>query len=153
MFEDIEDYINDTSYEQNTSNDYNTQLREREIQANYLLQAERINLLKNYRENDKSDRKDRKKYAKIFIAVVILQLIAINIMVICQGIGLFKLEATIFNVFLIGVFVELVAIVRIIFNNLFPSDYDKNKSDTQRSLLLNDKIYINIIYLSIRRVV
>lgn len=139
MFEDIEDYINDTSYEQNTSNDYNTQLREREIQANYLLQAERINLLKNYRENDKSDRKDRKKYAKIFIAVVILQLIAINIMVICQGIGLFKLEATIFNVFLIGVFVELVAIVRIIFNNLFPSDYDKNKSDTQRSLLLNDK--------------
>lgn len=139
MFEDIEDYINDTSYEQNTSNDYNTQLREREIQANYLLQAERINLLKNYRENDKSDREDRKKYAKIFIAVVILQLIAINIMVICQGIGLFKLEATIFNVFLIGVFVELVAIVRIIFNNLFPSDYDKNKSDTQRSLLLNDK--------------
>ena len=139
MFEDIEDYINDTSYEQNTSNDYNTQLREREIQANYLLQAERINLLKNYRENDKSDRKDRKKYAKIFIAVVILQLIAINIMVICQGIGLFKLEATIFNVFLIGVFIELVAIVRIIFNNLFPSDYDKNKSDTQRSLLLNDK--------------
>lgn len=139
MFEDIEDYINDTNYEQNTSNDYNTQLREREIQANYLLQTERINLLKNYRENDKSDREDRKKYAKIFIAVVILQLIAINIMVICQGIGLFKLEATIFNVFLIGVFVELVAIVRIIFNNLFPSDYDKNKSDTQRSLLLNDK--------------
>lgn len=139
MFEDIDDYINDENSEHSSSNSYNTQQREREIQANYSLKEERITLLKNYRKNDEADRKDRKTYASIFIGVVITQLITINIMVICQGMGLFKLEATIFNVFLIGVFVELAAIVKIIFNNLFPSDYDKNKSDTQRSLLLDDK--------------
>ena len=56
MFEDIDDYINDENSEHSSSNSYNTQQREREIQANYSLKEERITLLKNYRKNDEADK-------------------------------------------------------------------------------------------------
>lgn len=88
----------------------------------------------NYINESIQNQKSRRIYARIFTSTMIIQLICINLFVLSQGKQWINLDVSIFNVFLIGVFTQLVAIVTIIFNNVFPKDHDKNKTDLQKAL-------------------
>ena len=79
----------------------------------------------------------KKIYTKIFLIIMIEELIFINIIVLLQGLGLMKLDKSIFNVFLIGVFTQIVSIITIIFNNIFPKDHDKNLIDFHKKVFNN----------------
>lgn len=110
-----------------------------ELEYNRLLAEQELQTLKNHLEESKQNQKSRKKYAAIFAITMIVQLIVINLFVLAQGKLWIKLDVSIFNVFLIGVFTQLVAVVTIIFTNVFPKDHDKNKTDLQKALFRKSK--------------
>lgn len=132
--QDINDYIIDEELV-NKSNDLELHDNKySKVKYEALLAEQEVLLLKTHLRESEQNQKSRKKYARVFTVAMIVQLIVINIFVLLQGKKLISLNVSIFNVFLIGVFTQLVAIVTIIFNNIFPKDYDKNKTDLQRAL-------------------
>lgn len=115
----------------------NEEAEQRQIELMAVDSQYRTNLLTVQLQEIQENIKLKKIYTKIFLRIMIHELIFINSMVMLQGFDLMKLDKSIFNVFLIGVFTQIVSIVTIIFNNIFPKDHDKNIIDFQKNIFTN----------------
>lgn len=61
-------------------------------------------------------------FSKIIVLLLVVLTIVICGIVIFQGLGKLKLEEWTLRIFATGVFVEVIAVVRIIANSIFPKD-------------------------------
>lgn len=132
--QDINDYIIDEEVVNENISSQSQDTNQNKVKKEALLAELELEILKDHLNESQENQKSRKNYAKVFTWAMIIQLIVINLFVLSQGKKWITLDVSIFNVFLIGVFTQLVAIVTIIFTNIFPKDHDKNKTDLQRDL-------------------
>lgn len=132
--QDINDYIIEEEVVNENISSQSQDTNQNKVKKEALLAELELEILKDHLNQSQENQKSRKNYAKVFTWAMIIQLIVINLFVLSQGKKWITLDVSIFNVFLIGVFTQLVAIVTIIFTNIFPKDHDKNKTDLQRDL-------------------
>lgn len=118
--------------------DVNEEYEQRQIQERAINSKYRADLLMAQLKEIQENIDLKKMYTKIFIKIMIDELMFINIIVLLQGFDVMQLDKSIFNVFLIGVFTQIVSIVVIIFNNIFPKDHDKNIIEFHKKLFTNN---------------
>lgn len=73
--------------------------------------------------------------ACIFVWIIASQLKKINIIIESIGKGNLKYDIAVISIYITGVFGQLITLAIIIFNNLFPSDNNKNQVDLIKSIL------------------
>ena len=118
--------------------DVNEEYEQRQIQERAINSKYRADLLMAQLKEIQENIDLKKMYTKIFIKIMIDELMFINIIVLLQGFDVMQLDKSIFNVFLIGVFTQIVSIVVIIFNNIFSKDHDKNIIEFHKKLFTNN---------------
>lgn len=73
--------------------------------------------------------------AIIFVCIITSQLKKINIIIESIGKGNLKYDIAVISIYITGVFGQLITLTVIIFNNLFPSDNNKNQVELIKSIL------------------
>ncbi len=78
-------------------------------------------LLEQKIRDSEQDRSLKKKYAYWFVKILICQLIIMNLVFICVGVGKLHFETWSLNLYTSGTLAEVFGIVLVITKNLFPS--------------------------------
>lgn len=76
-------------------------------------------LVNVFKERTKNDNELKKKYSKILIEILILQLIAMNLIFILKGFSILNFADTTFNLFITATIAEVFTLVTIIVRYLF----------------------------------
>lgn len=72
-----------------------------------------------FKERTKNDNELKKKYSKILIGILILQLIVMNLIFILKGLSILNFADTTFNLFITATIAEVFTLVTIIVRYLF----------------------------------
>lgn len=129
----------------NSSNNVNEELlndkstEEDKIDANKFLEVVSIqtnNVATSYLTEKNVELEMKTKSLTIFTSIVIFQLLFINYTISKIGKGEWQFPEAVINIFITGVFVELLAIVHCMFKSLFPPDNNKTQADLLKSVLL-----------------
>lgn len=147
--EKIESTEKKESYKEATSNlKSNTQLQQQiELEENSrnsqksIIENQTAQVTQNYLNERSIELFLRIIIAGIFVWIITSQLKKINIIIESIGKGTLKYDVAVISIYITGVFGQLITLAVIIFNNLFPSDNNKNQVELIKSIL--GKIDIN----------
>ena len=91
--------------------------------------------LANYLDERKTELGIKTASLTAFMVLIIYQLVEVNKIIL--GIGKEELvySDVVISIFITGIFVELIAVVRIMFTNLFPADNNKNQTELIKSVI------------------
>lgn len=147
--EKIESTEKKESYKEATSNfKSNTQLQQQiELEENSrnsqksIIENQTAQVTQNYLNERSIELFLRIIIAGIFVWIITSQLKKINIIIESIGKGTLKYDVAVISIYITGVFGQLITLAVIIFNNLFPSDNNKNQVELIKSIL--GKIDVN----------
>ena len=147
--EKIESVENKGTYKEATSNlKFGTQLKQQiELEENSknsqksIIENQKQQLTQNYLNERNIELLLRIIIAGIFVWIITSQLKKINIIIESIGKGTLKYDVAVISIYITGVFGQLITLAVIIFNNLFPSDNNKNQVELIKSIL--GKIDVN----------
>lgn len=71
-------------------------------------------------EDSRADRSLKKSYAKYFIFILIGQLLIMNAIFYCAGLGYLEFEEWSLNLYMAGTLAEVFGVILVITKNLFP---------------------------------
>ena len=99
------------------------------------IENQKIKLANNYLDERKTELGIKTASLTAFMVLIIYQLVEVNKIIL--GIGKEELvySDVVISIFITGIFVELIAVVRIMFTNLFPADNNKNQTDLIKSVI------------------
>ena len=98
-------------------------------------------IVKVYEENAEENKKMRKKYATILIAVLIIELAFLNHIFVDIGMGTLKYSEVTLNIFITGGIAEVFILIRTIIKYLFT-----DKISESLNIILGKNIPINLDY-------
>ena len=99
------------------------------------IENQKIKLANNYLDERRKELDIKTISLAAFTVLIIYQLVEVNKIILGIGRGELIYSDTVISIFITGVFVELIAIVKIMFHNLFPADNNKNQTDLIKSAL------------------
>ncbi len=99
------------------------------------IENQKIKLANNYLDERKTELGIKTASLTAFMVLIIYQLVEVNKIIL--GIGKEELvySDVVISIFITGIFVELIAVVRIMFTNLFPADNNKNQTELIKSVI------------------
>ncbi len=99
------------------------------------IENQKIKLANNYLDERKTELGIKTASLTAFMVLIIYQLVEVNKIIL--GIGKEELvySDVVISIFITLIFVELIAVVRIMFTNLFPADNNKNQTELIKSVI------------------
>ena len=138
----------ETYKEANSNLKFDTQLQQQfELEENSknsqksIIENQKEQVTQNYLNERSIELLLRIIIAGIFVWIITSQLKKINIIIESIGKGTLKYDVAVISIYITGVFGQLITLAVIIFNNLFPSDNNKNQVELIKSIL--GKIDVN----------
>lgn len=99
------------------------------------IENQKIKLANNYLDERKKELSIKTISLTAFTVLIMYQLVEVNKMILGIGRGELVYSDPVISIFITGVFVELIAIVKIMFHNLFPADNNKNQTELIKSAI------------------
>lgn len=125
----------DSKFENQTQQYYELLLEEKSKSARNIIESQQQQVTQNYLGERHIELLLRILISATFIWIIISQLKKTNGIIQSIGNGSLKYDVAVISIYITGVFGQLIALAIIIFNNLFPSDNNKNQVDLIKSIL------------------